>query len=1461
MPTEAAESAELLDQPTPRKPKRRKRKLLLGLLMCVGGTMVLLQTPAAGLLVRPILESQTGMDVQTGAIRVTPWGDVTIRDAVFRAPGIPGRPGRVLTVDRIRAGIDWSGTLRGSPGLATLRLDGPELVLSQDIDSGVLNASAFKLFSGGGGGATPAVTIGRGTIELGEHRGEDYTELRRWSVTGDVGKPDADGVAAVSFAAIPAEASMGGSPSGSLALGGTVGPGGVDITLEGLELADWPASIVPTRVRDLYARLDLRGQLLPTRFRVDEDGRVIVSMRLDGVDLNLPFDASYAIEGSGELLRMRSTRGTVSFGTAGLRCELSGLIDELVYDVTLDYRGLGADAPFDARLRTAFRLDDSFRPRRFLPPKAIEKLDMFISPAGDVGATVNVARASAGGEITIGGEARISNGSARYAKLPYPFSNISGSVAFTRDDLLIRDITGDGPTGAKMFAEGEFDGLSDDSEVELRLRIAGLPLDDVLLDSLSSGRRELVEALFSEKQHDLLLADGLVRPPGGSGDAPEFAFGGDTSVSLVLRRDPARPSDDRWTKDATVRIEHAGLVPKHFPLPITASGIEITISGDEIALTGGRYDGLTGGRAYVSATLDPNSGSPGRDPLPVVRIDAEDIPVDARLLAAIPGYRSGDADAGESGGLGQVTLRSILDNLRVAGTVACEAYIGPRSDGGLGYDIEANMFGASARPVAWAAGEAVVGRDALVLEDLDGTIYVTEQLIVVDLGGELTAPGTPFVPSPIRLLTQLTPPEKRGGLGQVEREGGLLPIQSGPPLPGPVLYADARAEGLDLAMPIEHAVAVVSPDLATRLAELRAQRQPDGVVSLRAELEGVVGGHTETVLGIDRVDSFVFTHEGARHRVGPSRGGAELTLGVRPEVRFRSFATPIVSNGVDAGRLTLDGAMPLTRRGTLGNRGGDQMLHARLAGGHLESALTRQVVLGAAGSTVAQWLLDKSVTGAFDVDLRLRANPAAPVRGTGLLYGVPSLLATGTLQPRTLGLDLPEGRVAFDEIGGVVTFEGMGGRIDGLRAVSSDVSLEADGVWGFRPGAGGSVDLGLTVTSGAYGEAVRSLLPSVVLDTLELFAVESVGPISAEGMVISGQGLGTEDSRLSVEGRVGVTDASAVIGVPITQMSGVVTFASEVTREGAVYSIGVDAERLRAGNLRVEDAQATVISDPERPGVVLVPEITGRVHGGRIAGSAQSHPFEGGRRYWVDMHASDVRAAPVFDDLLLPAGGLEGPPLPGEEGVRSAWSVSDDYTRGLLDTDIALSGVVGQPERTTGRGMVRVAGGAVIALPGLINLIEFSNLNAPFGATLDLAEAVFYVDGTSLAFERLSASSRRVEILGYGTMDWTTRAIDLRFRSRSVNPVPVLSGLFESLRDELITTRISGRPGALRYAAESFGGTRRLVRALLGEPETEQERLLQAVEEASREENNRAAVGEARVVRPSASPAAWADGE
>ena len=1446
---------------TARRRRRWKRWIVIVPLVVVGGTIGLLQTPAAAWLVEPILASQTGMRVRTGSVRISPTGTVVITNGRLMAPGVPGVAGEVLRIDRVEARIDWSATLTGSPGLKDVRLLGPELRLSQDVQTGVLNAAAFKLLSGGGGGgATPSVQIQRGVIELGEHDGDRYTRLRRWNILGDIDPADASGVSSFSFAAIPAEASVGGSASGSLSLAGTLGPDGVAASLDGLRLEDWPPSIVPSRLRVLYARLALSGRLLPTRFAIGNDGRVTVRMTLDGVDLNLPFNERYDIAGDGELLRMRQTRGTIEFGTDGLSADVNGLIDELRYDVALNYRGLTPESPFDARLTTRFRMDERFRPRRFLPQKAIEKLDMFDNPSADVDAIVRVVRAAQGGPVSVEGSADITNGAASYAKFRYPFTGISGSVSFTQDSVRFDGITGRGPTGATLAAAGNFDGLGEDSRVVIDIQVRAVPIDQHLMAALTTGRRKLVEALFHPRRYQELLADGLIRTPDGRGgaNAPVFAFGGAADVDLRLERVPERPQDDRWTRDTLVRLDRAGLVPEHFPLPIVARGIQLHIADDDLSLTGGRYEGLTGGTATVQAEIDQDAVRPGQDPLPVVEINARGIPVDERLLAAIPGYRD-PPDSNQP-----VSLRSILDNLRVAGLVDCRAVIGPRSDGRLGYDVEASLENASARPNADVPGAVATTPDEpdpLVLDGMNGIIYVTERLIVVDFRGVLQSPARPLAPTPITMLTQLTLPERRGGLGDVERVGGLLPIEAGPPRPGPALFATARADGLDLAMPLEHAAAVFSPDLADRLAALRAERNPDGVVALRAELDGIVGGHTETVLSVDRVQSLAVDHDGVRHRIGPSRGSMQVSLGVLPHARFSGFRTPVVSGGIDSGEISLDGELPLIGPDGAQWYSQPRTVRVGLRNGRVESPATTQIVTAFAGADTGAWLSDHRVAGIFGLDLGISPVAGATHRPTigQSAYSIPTLSALGTLRPRSLALDLPTGRIEFGGVEGKVLFEGLGGRIDAVRAAAPGLSASVDGPWTFQPGDGVSLDLRLDLAGDRLNESVRTLLPAPLVVAMDRFAVRVDGPISTQDLSVRASGLGTPRSVVEVTGAATVTNASAVIGLPVTDLAGRIDFNVRVDPSGPAYEIDLEADRLRAGRMRVENASAVILADASRPGVVLVPSIVGHLHGGRIAGSAQSHTNADETRFWVDVHASDVRAAPVFDDLLLPPDGLVGPPLPGEDAVRSAWTVPDDYTRGLLDADISIAGVTGRPDRTTGRGIVRVAGGSVIALPGLINLVEVSNLRAPVGARLDLAEGEFFIDGTTMAFERLSASSNSIEILGHGTMDWVTQDLNLRFRSRSIRPVPIFSNLLEQIRDELITTRITGRPGAMEFSTETFGATRRLVRALIGERETEQERVMSAVEQASRAAKNRDPSRESGVVMPASRPQTWPD--
>ena len=1459
--------------PKKKRPKARWRRrclwtllwlpvVLFGLLLIIG------QTPIMEMIAEPIVSKQTGLDINARTIRLHPNGRIVVKDATATAPSVDGKASQVLTVQRADISINWWSALTGNPTLTSVKLVDPEIRISQSNDTGKLNIADLNMGGGGDGGTPmPAVRVVGGFVEIGEHDADSYTLLKRMRISGQTTAPDADGVSTFSFVALPAEPGAGQpgtTGDGTLALTGSVSEEGVRATLEGFRLEDWPAQIVPTRSRAIYERLGLAGELASTRFSLSKGGDLAVVMTLDGVGLNLPFDSEYSLTGSGELLRMGDTRGTIRFGTAGVQADLAGYVDELRYDVGLEYEGLSTDSPFVCTVRTDFRLTDDFRPRRFLPTGVTEKLDRFEGLAMDVGASIRIVRTKADPKLNISGVATIEDGSARYKKFPYPFHDLHGVIRFDSTQIIVEGIRGSGPTGAELLAEGRFAPLGEMSKVVLNLDVTGLTIDDALKDSMSGGQRSLVEALFSEKKYNALLADGLVQTPederalrdrarvlsGGlenaRGDArralaqelasveelleaPVFDFGGSADLSVVLRRHPERPSDDRWTRDTSVRLADAGLVPKHFPLPIIARDINILIDDNHVELTGGRYEGISGGWAEVDVHLDLAEGDAINKPLPLVDIRVREIPIDQRLVAAIPGYRdepSGDPD--------EVTLRRILDRMRLTGTVECDAAIGPRSPGRLGYDIEATITDATARPLPMRElldDPSAFGVDPLAMGNILGTIYLTEQLIVVDLDGDLYAPNQPLAPTPMHVLTQLTLPES-AGLGSIDREGGLLPIDYGPPAPGPELYVRARADGLDLAMPLEHAVGVVSPTVARSLNEWRLRTNPDGVLGVLATLDGFVGGAIATELAIARVDNVAIDLGGQRFRTGSSVGRGTVTLGDLPRVELDGFRVPLTIDGRDGGELTASGELSLARGQRPYEPTDGQSLQIDYRGGRFGSAIVRALAGRSPESEQSRVLEDYQIDGLFDLSVLVTPRPAREIRNAadGIITA-PPVAINGELMPRSLTLNSNGQDLAFHRVDGKILFEGTRGSIDHVVALGDGYALGIDGRWAFDD-SGFGVDLTIDTDGGIFGSPLRAVLPRVLDGVVTSLDLGAAGQVDVYGLRLSADRIGTESMSFRVNGRADLIGGHATIGMPITQLDGSIDFVAAGDGGRVGYEIVLDAERLRAGSVRLRDGLVNIVGDAANPGVVLVPEIDAAMHGGRIAGSAQIRPTADGRsRFWAEVHGSGVRAAPVFDDLLLPPGGLEGPPVPGQETVRSAWDIDSDYSKGVLIADLSMSGIVGDPNDRAGRGLVQVSGGSVVALPGILNLIEASNLSLPVGSRLENAEAEFYLDGNTLAFERISAMSRSIEILGYGTMDWLTRGVDLRFRSRSLNRIPILSSLLEGVRDELITTKMTGTPGNLTYSVEQFGSTRRVVNALLGRPETDHQRRLREVEQ------------------------------
>lgn len=1456
---------------------------LIGLpLLIVGLVLIVGQTSAMKRIVEPILGSQLGLEVRTGSVKLGTNGKIVIRDAVFSSESIDGDAGDLIEIERAMINLDLGSILRGGLQISSIEIDRPLVRVSQDIETGRVNFAELEFKQDGGGGPMPAIVLRNGMLEIGEHQGSDYRVLKTLALQGRIEKQSPDGTSAFALLAMPTEAGMSdpGTPParGVIQLTGELSPDGVRGQLDGLRLQDWPSAYVPSRSRAMYERLALTGELAPTRLSIDADGEARVTLTLDGVSLNLPFDDTGSITGPGDLLRMRQTRGTVTFGTLGLRADLKGLIDALEYDVELDYQGLDAQSPFSAMLSTEFRLDERFKPAKFLPENVISKLQRFERPAADVGAIVRIER-ERGMPVRVSGRASFSNGSAVYSKFRYPFAKLEGVLSFDPDKLVIERITGVGPSGARLQADGVFAPLGEDSIVTLNLRVDDVPVDRVLLDALNQEQRELVSALFNEEDYQRLLDEGLLLRASdrvSMGDmrralwdrldawrdgidglaserealadelsridrrlnVPDFDFGGKADVSVLLRRHPERHEDHRWTTQVRVMLPEAGLVPGNFPLPIVARDVEITIDDERVELTGGQYIGLGGGTAQVSAIIDRQTP----DAKPIVTISADAIPIDQRLVAAIPGYYARQSDDPED-----ISLRRILDRLRLGGVVECEATIGPRGDNRVGYDVEATITRGFARPIYQgfdAPDDPLTvrpGSDPLALDDLYGTVYVTEELIIVDLTGTLSSPDMPIAPTPISVLTQLTLPGKQRGMGGVRRESGLLPTDFGPPVPGPAIFALARGDGLDLSMPLQHAVAVVSPRIARDLLGYDAQYRPDGVLAVDAKLEGFVGGGVESSFTLDRIESLAFDLGPTHYQIGASWGSASLMLGSSPAIAFDAFRVPLSNDGQDAGTLSLDGVLPLTRPGQLIELESPSGLRTAYENGSFDSALA-QLVVGQFGSENARaWLDDNQLGGRFDLDVTLTPEAGVhrvPSNAVGL--GMLPMTVYGELLPRSLSLRIDGSPAIFDQVEGSVRFEGYSGRFDRLRAVASDSEIAVDGHWELHSGRGLDMELMVDASGALLTGPVRAILPEPIDRVIDGLEIKAQGGVSVDGMRISTHALGTDTGMYDIRGRAQINQGSAVIGLPITGLAGGLSFAVRGAGGTLGYEMELDAQRFRAGLMRAYDARVQIIGDANNPGVVLIPEIIAGMHGGRIAGSAQIRPDdEGVQNYWMELHASGVRAAPVFDDLLLPPEGLVGPPLPGQDAVLSSWSKAEDLSRGALIADLTLTGPVGDQMQRVGRGTVQIKGGSVLALPGLINLIEVSNLSLPTGATIDLAQTDFYIDGPILAFEQISASSRKIEILGYGTLNWQNRGVDLRFRSRAINPIPIVSQLFETLRDELITTRVTGTLDQLEYSVSQFSETRQLFNALIGHPMSEQEVSMREVREQVQRDRNR----------------------
>jgi hypothetical protein len=253
-----------------------------------------------------------------------------------------------------------------------------------------------------------------------------------------------------------------------------------------------------------------------------------------------------------------------------------------------------------------------------------------------------------------------------------------------------------------------------------------------------------------------------------------------------------------------------------------------------------------------------------------------------------------------------------------------------------------------------------------------------------------------------------------------------------------------------------------------------------------------------------------------------------------------------------------------------------------------------------------------------------------------------------------------------------------------------------------------------------------------------------------------------------------------------------------------------------------------IVRSSDTPGEILIPDGSGDCHGGRFAARVRIAPSTpSGRPYESDIRISGARFGPLLNDLTA-AMGEPLPPPPLDTGAG-------DLSRGQIDGEFSLRGVADRPETRRGRGSFRISGGRIVNFPFMTRLVEVSNLVMPGNARLDYASGTFYLEGGLITFDALGVHSRAIAIEGGGTMTWPEKILNLQFNSRSERPIPVFSALVEGIRDQLVTTVVTGKLGRQEVHLQQLPSTRVLSR------ETAQSRRMAELQRRSRDQSIRPA--------------------
>ena len=421
------------------------------------------------------------------------------------------------------------------------------------------------------------------------------------------------------------------------------------------------------------------------------------------------------------------------------------------------------------------------------------------------------------------------------------------------------------------------------------------------------------------------------------------------------------------------------------------------------------------------------------------------------------------------------------------------------------------------------------------------------------------------------------------------------------------------------------------------------------------------------------------------------------------------------------------------------------------------------------------------LSGTGEVRLQLDSGPSS----AGRLPAITLHLSAQRMQPTLLPVQLHEihARTAVTA--------------DGIQVHEAQAQLGAEGQLHVR-GAGRwadsekSADFTLAARNVEVSADLVEAMPDALAQLLKRLSPRGRLEIGLDRVHLLADRQG---KRWELVGQLALRSGELAVGLPLTELDGTLAGTCTVQPDGqATLTATLALEHGKLAGRPIAGWEGTLRRQADDTWVYLE-DLRGKLCGGEALGSVRIEPSTD--RYELSLTLRDVSLAE-----LLP------PKLP-----------TDTPRRGRLEGHIFLRGVAGELSSRTGDGELRIRGASILQTPVLADLAESKRQgDQPFSDALDLAELRFLWKGSTLDFTRLDIQSRDLRLVGAGTWNLRTDALDLTLvgaHPRHWPRVAVLTDLLETAGQELVQYRVRGTVAAPHVSAEPLYRLNETLRALL----------------------------------------------